>query len=81
MKTREDIEAMLVHYVAHKTGLPDAEIDRTRRFDAYGLDSTDAVMLIGELEDFVGRPLSAALPYKYATVAQLAQALVVGISE
>jgi acyl carrier protein len=81
MKTLEEIERMLVAYVAGKCGLPPVEIDRTRRFDHYGLDSTDAVMLIGDLEDFVGRPLSAALPYSHPTIEKLAQHLAAGKSE
>jgi polyketide synthase 13 len=79
--TRELFEAVLVEWVARKTGLPGAEIDRGRRFDHYGLDSTDAVMLIGDLEDIVGRPLSAALPYRHPTIAALAQFLARGGSE
>jgi acyl carrier protein len=63
MKSYEDIETMLVEQVSDRTGTPAAEIDRTRRFDRLGLDSADAVRLVGELEDFVGRPRSAALPY------------------
>ena len=49
------------------------KIDRTRRFDHLGLDSADAVALVGELEDFVDRPLSAALPYACPTIEQLAR--------
>jgi polyketide synthase 13 len=80
-KKPEEIAAVLVDWVARKTGLPGAEIDRNRRFDHYGLDSTDAVMLIGDLEDLVGRPLSAALPYRHPTIAALAQVLARGGSE
>jgi acyl carrier protein len=78
MKSYEDIETMLVEQVADRTGTTAAEIDRTRRFDRLGLDSADAVRLVGELEDFVGRPLSAALPYTYPTIEQLARCLANG---
>jgi acyl carrier protein len=80
-KSLEDIESMLAAEVAKKTGIAPAEIDRTRRFDHYGLDSTDAVVLVGDLEDFVGRPLSATLPYRYPTIARLAQRLAEGASD
>jgi acyl carrier protein len=73
IKSYEEIEAMLAGYVAHRTRTPADEIDRTRRFDHLGLDSADAVALMGELEDFVGRPLSAFLPYTYPTIEQLAR--------
>jgi len=52
----EEIEEMLAAYVAQRTGKPAGQIDRERRFDRLGLDSADAVALVGELEDFVDRP-------------------------
>jgi|GEM_PF-2961099 len=73
VKSYAEIEAMLAAYVAHRTKTPAEEIDRTRRFDHIGLDSADAVALMGELEDFVGRPLSAFLPYTFPTIEQLAR--------
>ena len=73
MKRYAEVEAMLAAYVAHRTKTPAEEIDRTRRFDHIGLDSADAVALMGELEDFVGRPLSAFLPYTFPTIEQLAR--------
>jgi len=78
IKSYEEIEEMLAGYVAQRTGKPAGEIDRERRFDRLGLDSADAVRLVGELEDFVGRPLSAALPYTYPTIEQLARCLANG---
>lgn len=73
IKSYDEIEAVLSAYVAQRTKTPSAEIDRTRRFDHLGLDSADAVALMGELEDFVGRPLSAFLPYTFPTIEQLAR--------
>jgi acyl carrier protein len=73
IKSYPEIEAMLTAYVAHRTKTPADDIDRTRRFDHLGLDSADAVTLVGELEDFVGRPLSAFLPYEFPTIEQLAR--------
>jgi phthiocerol/phenolphthiocerol synthesis type-I polyketide synthase D len=73
MKSYEEIEAMLAAHVADRTGTPANEIDRARRFDQLGLDSPDAITLMGELEDFVGHPLSAYLPYAHPTIEQLAR--------
>jgi acyl carrier protein len=78
VKSYEEIEAMLAEQVADRTGTSADEVDRTRRFEKLGLDSADAVRLVGELEDFVGRPLSAALPYTYPTIEQLARCLANG---
>jgi len=78
VKSYDEIEAMLAEQVADRTGTPADDVDRTRRFDKLGLDSADAVRLVGELEDFVGRPLSASLPYNYPTIEQLARCLADG---
>lgn len=73
IKSYEEIEAMLAAYVARRTKNPPDEIDRAKRFNQLGLDSADAVALVGELEDFVGRRLSAFLPYENPTIQQLAR--------
>lgn len=78
MKSYEEIEAMLAEHVAQRIGSTADNIDRSRRFDRLGLDSADAIGLIGELEDFVGRPLSASLPYTHPTIEQLARSLANG---
>jgi acyl carrier protein len=78
VKSYDEIEAMLVEQVADRTGTSADDVDRTRRFDKLGLDSADAVRLVGELEDFVGRPLSASLPYKYPSIEQLSRRLADG---
>jgi acyl carrier protein len=80
IKSYEEIEEMLAAYVAQRTGKPTGEIDRERRFDRLGLDSADAVALVGELEDFVDRPLSAYLPYQHPTIHQLARCVADGDS-
>ncbi|MGC2655742.1 MAG: acyl carrier protein [Mycobacterium sp.] len=64
---------MLAAHVAHRTRTSANQIDRARRFDNLGLDSADAITLMGVLEDFVGRPLSAFLPYAHPTIEQLAR--------
>jgi acyl carrier protein len=77
-KSYEEIAAMVAAYVAQRIGTPADAIDRARRFDNLGLDSADAVALMGELEDFVDRPLSAFLPYACPTIDQLARCVADG---
>ncbi len=77
----EDLETALAGLVARAASISEKEIDRSKRFDHYGLDSADAVMMVGDLEDLVGRPLSATLPYNYPTIAALARRLADGASE
>ncbi|MFI6041602.1 SDR family NAD(P)-dependent oxidoreductase [Nocardia sp. NPDC051321] len=57
-------------------GMDPAAIDRTATFAAYGLTSSDAVGLSGELEEWLGRDLPETLLYEHPTVAQLSAALV-----
>jgi acyl carrier protein len=75
VRSYDEIEAMLAEQIAHRTGGSAADVDRNRKFQHLGLDSADAVRLVGELEDFVGRPLSASLPYEHPTIEQLARTL------
>jgi acyl carrier protein len=77
-KSYEEIAAMVAAYVAQRIGTSADNIDRARRFDNLGLDSADAVALMGELEDFVDRPLSAFLPYACPTIDQLARCVADG---
>ncbi len=73
-KTIEEVESFLVAYVALKAEVGAASVqDKTRSFDLYGLDSADAIELVGQLEDFVGRTLHASLPYTYPNIAALAR--------
>ena len=56
---------------------PDA-IDVREPFSAYGLGSTEAVSLSGELGDWLGRNLSADLVYEYSTIESLSRFLASG---
>lgn len=47
----EWLRAMLVTELAQILRVDEAEIDPRRDFDEYGLDSTDAVIVVGLIED------------------------------
>jgi acyl carrier protein len=51
------------------------EIDDDADFDVLGLPSLEAVMLAGELEDRLGRPVDAEAAFEHASVARLARHL------
>ena len=70
--TVEEIRIWLVSKVAEQTEIDPHKIGVSEPFTAYGLVSIDAVMLSGELEELVGRRLSAALFYDYPTIEALA---------
>ena len=71
-----DIETWLLHRLQSRLGpVADAAgetIDPHMPFSYYGLDSIDAVELAAELEDWLGRPVSATLTFDYPTVSAVA---------
>ncbi|MEO1374971.1 MAG: acyl carrier protein [Cyanobacteria bacterium J06635_10] len=52
-----------------------SEIDVTIPFDRYGLDSSAAVSMTGDLEDWLGYELDPTLIYDYPTIEALVEHL------
>jgi hybrid polyketide synthase/nonribosomal peptide synthetase FtdB len=73
--TVAEIRSWLIARIAQTLRVDPATIDEREPFDSYGLSSTDAVALSGELQELLGRDLSATLVYEYPTVAALARYL------
>jgi myxalamid-type polyketide synthase MxaE and MxaD len=71
----EVIQAWLVSKLSERLGIEAHEIDIREPFASYGLGSTEAVSLAGELADWLGRKLSPALVYGYPTIEALARYL------
>ncbi|NEO73373.1 acyl carrier protein [Moorena sp. SIO3H5] len=68
----KEIKAWLVSYLAELLEIESDEIDVTIPFDRYGLDSSAAVGLTGDLEDWLGSDLDPTLMYDYPTIEALA---------
>ncbi len=66
------IRRWLVSYLVAELGVDPDEIEPSAPFDDLGLDSAAAVTLTGDLEDWLGRPLSPELAYEHPTIAALA---------
>jgi acyl carrier protein len=75
MPTPSEIQAWIVSYVANLLEVDSDEIDVTIPFDRYGLDSSAAVGLTGDLEDWLGQEIDPTLMYDYPTVQALVQHL------
>lgn len=75
VKTADDIKSWVVTYLADLLETDEDEIDVTIPFDRYGLDSSAAVGLTGELEDWLGREVPPTLLYDYPTVESLVEYL------
>jgi len=69
------IEDWLVRQVAELLGTSQAEIDVREPLANYGLSSMAAVSLSGDLEDWLGKPLSPTLAWDYPTIELLSKHL------
>ena len=71
----EIIEKWLVDKLSELLGVAPAEIDVREPFASYGMGSTEAVGLSGELGDWLGQKVPADLAYEFPTIETLARHL------
>ncbi|MEL6603431.1 MAG: acyl carrier protein [Cyanobacteria bacterium J06614_10] len=64
----EQVQAWIVSYLADLLEISADEIDTDVPFDTYGLDSSAAIGLTGDLEDWLGQSVDPVLLYDYPTV-------------
>src|ERR1700693_526454 len=69
------IEKWLVTKLSNLLGVEPHEIDIREPFASYGMGSTEAVSLSGELADLLGRKVPADLAYEFPTIESLARHL------
>jgi acyl carrier protein len=74
--TAAEIQAWIVCYMAQLLEIDPDEVNVTIPFDQYGLDSSAAVGMTGDLEDWLERKIDPTLLYDYPTIEALAQHLV-----
>jgi acyl carrier protein len=72
LPTAEAIADWVIGELSERLGVDPEEIDPRRPFAFYGLDSAEAVILAGELEEWLGCTLSATLLWEYPTIEALA---------
>ena len=75
VKSGDEIKTWVVEYIADLLETDSEEIDVTIPFDRYGLDSSAAVGLTGDLEDWLGKEVPPTLLYDYPTVEALVEHL------
>jgi acyl carrier protein len=75
MPTQEQIENWLVDQIAEILIIEKKEIDVRAPFSSYGLSSRDAVLLSGDMEDWLDRRLSPTIVYEYPSIETLAKHL------
>ncbi len=74
----EEISNWLVERIADRLDMENSEIDLDARITDYGLSSREAIMLSGELEDWLGFDLPPELLYEYPVISELAPILAKG---
>ena len=70
-----ELRAQIRAALARALHLAPETIDDDADFSTLGLPSLEAVMLTGDLEDWLGRPVDAEAAFAHASVARLARHL------
>jgi len=71
----QEIDAWLIRYLADLLEVPETSIDPTANFQELGLDSSLAIGLTGDLEEWLGRRINPTLLYNFTTIESLSQCL------
>ena len=71
----DDVRSWLVAKIAAQAGLAPDRVTSGDPFSRYGLDSQRAVILSGELQDWLGVPLPATIAYDFPSIDALARHL------
>jgi acyl carrier protein len=66
------IESWLVAYIADLLDIPHARVDPTKEFSKFGLDSSAAIGMTGDLAAWLGIELSPTVAYDWPTIRELA---------
>jgi acyl transferase domain-containing protein/acyl-CoA synthetase (AMP-forming)/AMP-acid ligase II/acyl carrier protein len=74
-RSAAEIADWFVSQLSRELDVPATDIDPSRPFAYYGLDSVHAVRLTGALESWLGEELSPTLPYEYPTIDLLSRHL------
>ena len=74
--SQAEIQKWIRNYVADLLEVDVSKIDVTIPFDRYGLDSSAAIGLAGDLEDYLEEELDPTLIYDYPTIESLTKQLV-----
>ncbi|HSV67636.1 MAG TPA: acyl carrier protein [Mycobacteriales bacterium] len=71
--TAAEAKDWLVEKLAVRLGVEQSEIDPNQYFDEFDLDSTEALILAGELESWLGFELEATALWYHPTIAALSE--------
>jgi acyl carrier protein len=77
-KSETEIQDWLLSYLSELLGEDVEQIDIRDSFASYGLDSSAAVGMVGDLAEWLNRNLDAELIYRQPTIESLARYLATG---
>ncbi len=73
--TTETAQAWLVDKLSQRLKVPPEKVDVDQYFDDFDLDSTEALILAGELETWLGYQIETTAIWYHPTIHQLAEYL------
>ncbi len=79
-RSKDSITAWLVEWIAKELGLPATEIETDKSLLNYSLSSVTAMMLVGDLEEWLGLTLPPTLVWDYPSIDSIADYLIEQLS-
>jgi acyl carrier protein len=70
--TAQTAQDWLVDRLAQRLNVPPSGVDVNQYFDEFELDSTEALILAGEMENWLGFQIESTAIWYHPTIAQLA---------
>ncbi len=74
-RSSEEIQEWLVSFVAREIGSSPGNVPVDEQLVNLGLSSRNAILMIGKLGEFAGKPTDPGLVWDYPTIRQLAEYL------
>jgi acyl carrier protein len=75
-RSKDSIIGWLVQWIARELGLPPVEIETDKSLLNYSLSSVTAMMLVGDLEEWLGLTLPPTLVWDYPSIDSIADYLI-----
>lgn len=75
LPSSSQIQSWLESYLADLLEIEPEDVDPSIPFDRYGLDSSIAIGLTGDLSDWLGQDVDPTLLYDYPTIEELVKYL------
>ncbi len=71
--TQQDAANWIVQYISKRLEIADSAVDRDALFSELGIDSSFAVVMSGDIGDWIDRDVPPNLLYEHPTVHKLAR--------